>query len=169
MSDEKLWAPWRMKYIESAAKDEESDCFLCNNQKMADSSENLILHRGKLCLVIMNLYPYNNGHLLVAPNRHVGEYLELSTDELAEIADFTRESIEALRQIMNPHGFNIGMNLGRVAGAGVEDHLHLHIVPRWNGDTNFMPVIGGSKVMSESLEESYQRLKGAFDKAKGKR
>ncbi|MCX6640390.1 MAG: HIT domain-containing protein [bacterium] len=171
MSEDRLWAPWRMKYIESAAKGEESGCFLCDNQKMEDSADNLIIHRGTLCFVIMNLYPYNNGHLMVATYRHVGELLEITPEEMAEIAELTKLSIVALRETMNPHGLNIGMNLGRVAGAGVEDHLHLHIVPRWNGDTNFMPVVAGIKVISESLEESYRRLRAAFlrRKAKGKR
>lgn len=159
----RLWAPWRMKYIESASGGEDETCFLCENPRMEDSEANLILHRGKLCFVIMNLYPYNNGHLMIAPYRHIGDYLEMSRDELSEINDLTRLCVQALEATMRPHGYNIGINLGRVAGAGVEDHIHLHIVPRWNGDTNFMPVIAETKVVSESLHEGWRRLRKAFE------
>ena len=159
----RLWAPWRMKYIQSAADGEEPDCFLCDNLKMEDSEDNLILFRGRHCFVIMNLYPYNNGHLMIAPYRHTAEFLNLSSEETAEAADLTKLCIRALNDTMHPHGFNIGWNLGRVAGAGVEEHLHQHIVPRWDGDTNFMPVISETKVVSESLHEGWKRLKKAFD------
>ncbi len=159
----RLWAPWRMKYIESASGGEGEACFLCENPRMEDSEANLILRRGKLCFVIMNLYPYNNGHLMIAPYRHIGDYLEMSREELSETNDLTRLCVQALEATMHPHGYNIGMNLGRVAGAGVEDHIHLHIVPRWNGDTNFMPVIAETKVVSESLHEGWRRLRKAFE------
>jgi len=158
----RLWAPWRMKYIESAAQDAEAGCFLCMNPTQEDSPENLILHRGKFCFVIMNLYPYNNGHLMIAPYRHVGDFQELTMEEIAEAGQLSKRCLQALDDTMHPHGYNIGLNLGRVAGAGVADHLHLHIVPRWSGDTNFMPVIADTKVVSESLAESWKRLREAF-------
>ncbi len=160
----RLWAPWRMKYIESAAAGEEEECFLCKNPTLEDSSANLILHRGQHCFVIMNLYPYNNGHLMVAPYRHEMEFQNLTSEEIVEIGELTKMSLRALDETMHPHGFNVGWNLGRVAGAGVEEHLHQHIVPRWDGDTNFMPIIGETKVISESLQESWRRLKEAFER-----
>ncbi|RJP79297.1 MAG: HIT domain-containing protein [Candidatus Zixiibacteriota bacterium] len=159
----RLWAPWRMKYIEAASRGEETGCFLCENPRQPDGEENLVLYRGRHCFVIMNLYPYNNGHLMVAPYRHVGDLAELTPEELQEGAAQVQLCVEVLREVMHPHGFNIGANLGRVAGAGVEDHLHLHIVPRWSGDTNFMPVVADTKVVSESLHEGWRRLKTAFE------
>ena len=166
---DRLWAPWRMRYIESAAMGEEADCFLCDNQDKEDSIENLILYRGGLCFVIMNLYPYNNGHLMVAPHRHIHDFLELSPEELAETAELSKLCLKALTEVMHPHGFNLGWNLGRVAGAGLEEHIHQHILPRWNGDTNFMPVLADTKVISQSLEESYQRLREVFEGFKAER
>ncbi|TKJ38357.1 HIT family hydrolase [candidate division LCP-89 bacterium B3_LCP] len=162
----RLWAPWRMKYIQAAAAGEEPDCFLCEYQQMEDNENNLILHRGKTCFVIMNLYPYNNGHLMVAPCRHIDKYSELTTEEIAEAGELTKLSLRALHETMHPHGYNVGWNLGRVAGAGVEEHIHQHIVPRWDGDTNFMPVIGNTKVISESLHEGYRRLRSSFARKK---
>jgi ATP adenylyltransferase len=162
----RLWAPWRMKYIESAARGEESGCFLCQNPKQEDGPDNLILFRGDRCFVIMNLYPYNNGHLMIAPYRHVGDFQELTAEEMFEAAQLSQLCLRALDATMHPHGYNIGLNLGRVAGAGVEDHIHLHIVPRWSGDTNFMPVIADTKVVSESLAESWKRLRRAFETKK---
>jgi len=158
----RLWAPWRMKYIESAAQDAESGCFLCANPTHEDGPENLVLLRGEHCFIIMNLYPYNNGHLMIAPYRHVGDFQELTPAEIAEAGMLTKRCLKALDETMHPHGYNIGLNLGRVAGAGVEDHIHLHIVPRWSGDTNFMPVLADTKVVSESLVESWKRLREAF-------
>ena len=159
----RLWAPWRMKYIQAAACGEEEECFLCVNPTMEDSEKNLLLHRGQHCFVIMNLYPYNNGHIMVAPYRHIGDFMDLTSDEMIETMELTGLAIEALSATMHPHGYNIGLNLGRVAGAGIEEHLHLHIVPRWDGDTNFMPVLAETKVVSESLHESWRRLKAAFE------
>lgn len=155
-----------MEYIEAASRGDESGCFLCENPRQEDGVANLILHRGRHCFVIMNLYPYNNGHLMVAPFRHVGELQDLTAEEIAEAGQLTKLCIAALERTMHPHGYNIGMNLGRVAGAGVEDHVHLHIVPRWSGDTNFMPVLADTKVVSESLREGYRRLKAAFEAKK---
>lgn len=151
-----------MKYIEDASRGEDIGCFLCDNPRLEDSDKNLVLYRGRHCFVIMNLYPYNNGHLMVAPYRHENDLLKLTPEEIAESGELTKLCIRALNRTMRPHGFNIGLNLGRVAGAGLEEHLHLHVVPRWNGDTNFMPIIAEMKVVSESLRESYRRLKKAF-------
>lgn len=160
---ENLWAPWRMEYIEQAADGSgEEGCIFCNRLAKSDDKNNLILYRGKNAFIIMNRFPYNNGHLMVVPNRHTGELTEVSPEEASEMFELIQRCIQALRQTMSPHGFNVGMNLGRVAGAGIVDHLHYHIVPRWNGDTNFMPVLGNTKVISESLEKSYQKLHQAF-------
>jgi ATP adenylyltransferase len=165
-NDDKLWAPWRMKYIQGAATSEESSCIFCDKLKLGDDQADLILWRGEFCFVMMNLYPYNNGHLMIAPYRHVGEIENLIPQEMTEGNELLKRCILALRQVMAPHGFNIGINLGRVAGAGIVDHVHQHIVPRWNGDTNFMPVIADTKVISESLAEGWRRLKEAFEKGR---
>jgi len=124
--------------------------------------ENLILFRGERSFIIMNRYPYNNGHLMIAPNRHVGDLLQLSDDELIELVKMVKLAVKALKSEYNPDGFNIGLNLGRAAGAGLEDHLHIHVIPRWVGDTNFMPIISETKTIPELLTESYSRLKKYF-------
>ncbi len=155
-----LWAPWRMKYIEQPA---EEGCIFCDKPAEGDDQKNLILYRGEFCFVVMNKYPYNNGHLMVIPFRHVRDISKLTAEEKCELMDLLVKSKEVLAASVNPDGFNIGMNLGRTAGAGVDDHLHFHIVPRWNGDTNFMPVIGKTDVISEGLEQTWIRLKKAFD------
>jgi len=124
--------------------------------------ENLILFRGERSFIIMNRYPYNNGHLMIAPNRHVGDLLQLSDDELIELIKTVKLAVKALKSEYNPDGFNIGLNLGRAAGAGLEDHLHIHVIPRWVGDTNFMPIISETKTIPELLTESYSRLKKYF-------
>jgi len=152
-----LWAPWRMQYIERA-KDGQPECILCDKPRQADDKGNLLLFRGKRNFVLMNLYPYNPGHLMVAPYRHLARLPELSQDEMAEHFQLVSRCTEWLAQLLKPDGFNIGMNLGRVAGAGIDGHLHSHIVPRWNGDTNFMPVLGETKVVSEALEATYLKL-----------
>ena len=154
-----LWAPWRIDYI---LGEKEDGCIFCNRLKLDDDRENLILVRKGKSFVIMNRYPYNNGHLIVAPNRHEGDIEKLKEDEMLELFPLIQKSTHALSMSMNPDGFNIGLNLGRVAGAGVEDHLHFHIVPRWNGDTNFMPVLGDVKVISEHLLSTYDKLEGTF-------
>jgi ATP adenylyltransferase len=154
-----LWAPWRIDYIR-AAKD--GKCFLCRMFAEQTDRENLLLFRGKTCAVVMNRYPYNSGHLMVTPYRHIAELGELTPDETLELAALTARAIAALRATMNPQGFNIGINLGESAGAGLKDHLHQHIVPRWTGDTNFMPVLGGPRVMPEALEATYDLLSEKF-------
>jgi len=156
---EKLWAPWRIEYILSK---KEKDCIFCSKPAEQDDKKNLILLRGEFSFVIMNYYPYNNGHLMVVPYRHVAELPDLSKHENSEIMKFLTVCTKALQQSMFPHGFNIGMNMGEVAGAGIKDHLHFHIVPRWNGDTNFMPITGHTKVVSEALEETWKKLKPLF-------
>jgi len=149
-----------MEYINKAAN--ESGCFLCQKPKEDDVS-NLILYRGKHNFIVLNVYPYNTGHLMVAPYRHIGDPSQLSEDEAREHLGLVKLGLQLLTKAMSPEGFNIGMNLGRAAGAGVADHIHTHIVPRWQGDTNFMPVISNTKVLPESLSSTYQKLKKALD------
>jgi len=156
---DRLWAPWRIEYI---LKFQDEGCIFCTKPAENHDTKNLILHRGEFCFVIMNYYPYNNGHLMVVPYRHISELTNLSEMENKEIMELLTRCTEVLKQKMSPHGFNIGMNLGAVAGAGVKDHLHLHIVPRWNGDTNFMPIAGHTKVISEALEQTWKKLKEGF-------
>jgi len=160
---DRLWAPWRMEYILSSQEDEEG-CIFCEKPKETTDKENLIIYRGDLSFVIMNKYPYNNGHVMVVPYVHEANYLNLSDDTLMDMQHLMRFSIEALNETMHPHGLNIGLNLGRSAGAGIDEHLHYHLVPRWNGDTNFMPVITGTKVVSESLDDSWEKLHTSFKK-----
>ena len=154
-----LWAPWRLKYIKGS---KEKGCFLCKYLKSKHDRKNLILYRGETAFVMLNRYPYNSGHLMIAPVKHTAEFTDLSDEELLEIMKLTTRSIEVLNKVLKPMGFNIGVNLGRVAGAGLEDHLHFHVVPRWNGDTNFMPVNFDTKVMPQLLDETYVMLKKSF-------
>ncbi len=154
----KLWAPWRTVYINEAKK-KTKGCIFCRADKEKRDKKNLILFRGELSFIIMNRYPYSNGHLMIAPYRHVGELKELTRQEVVEIFELIDKAITASRKAMRPQGFNVGMNLGRVAGAGVEDHVHVHLVPRWLGDTNFMPIFGETKVISEALAGTYKKLK----------
>jgi len=150
-----VWAPWRMEYIKGSRED---GCIFCNRINRDDDRNDLILHRGGQGFIIMNRYPYNNGHLMAAPNRHVGDITELTDDESTELFGLVRLSVRMLTRTMNPDGFNIGVNMGKVAGAGVADHIHVHIVPRWNGDTNFMPVVGEVKVISDHILATYDSL-----------
>ena len=156
---EQVWAPWRMKYI---LMDKSKGCFLCENLKQDDDAANYILYRGRKNFVIMNVYPYNPGHLMVAPYRHVASLEELTKEELHEHSEIVSRSLKVLRQVFDPQGFNIGVNIGKVAGVGLEGHVHTHIVPRWQGDTNFMPVTADTKVVSEALDETYKKLEGKF-------
>ncbi|MBW1782691.1 MAG: HIT domain-containing protein [Deltaproteobacteria bacterium] len=151
-----LWAPWRMEYILS---DQEGEgCIFCPGDKRDEDRSRLILSVGRLCMVMMNRFPYINGHLLVAPVRHVRGLELLSPEETLDLLTVVGRSIEILKKVMKPEGFNVGLNLGRVAGAGVEEHMHFHIVPRWNGDNNYMTVLGEVRVVPEHIEETYQRL-----------
>lgn len=160
----KLWAPWRMEYIKSAVIESSEGCIFKIGDDPAQDKEKLVLFRGKTAFIMMNKYPYNNGHLLVAPYRHVGEFGDLTDEELLEMQRILELCIKAMKECMYPQGFNIGLNLGRVAGAGVEDHIHYHILPRWSGDTNFLPIFGEVKVISEALEQTYERIKVELDK-----
>lgn len=155
-----LWAPWRIEYILQKKEDE---CIFCNKPQQNDDQKNLILSRGEYCYVIMNYYPYNNGHVMVVPYQHTSKMTDLSKEESTEMMALLSRCISVLEEEMMPNGFNIGMNLGEVAGAGVKDHLHFHIVPRWNGDMNFMPVTGHTKVVPEALEETWKKLKRRFE------
>ncbi len=153
----RLWAPWRMQYIEEAAKQTEG-CIFCEKPKQNRDEENYILLRGRYCYIMLNAFPYNNGHLMIAPYRHITQVEELTDEEARELFQQLKLSLQALKKAMNPDGFNIGVNIGRPAGAGF-DHLHIHVVPRWNGDTNFMPVLAETKVISEHLANTYRKLK----------
>lgn len=157
-----LWAPWRMAYILSDQTDEA--CIFCPGGEREQDEERLILYVGPLSMVIMNRYPYNNGHLLVAPVRHVPGLDDLSDEETLDLLHRVRRSTDILRTIMNPEGFNVGLNLGRVAGAGIEAHLHFHIVPRWNGDTNYMTILGDVRVIPEHIKETYKKLLPHFQR-----
>ena len=154
-----LWAPWRMAYIEGARGE---GCLFCDKPCEADDRKNLILHRGPLTYVVMNLFPYANGHLMIVPYRHCADLGQLSPEESLEIMQSAQRCTQVLQRAFRAEGFNIGFNLGKVAGAGIADHVHLHVVPRWMGDTNFMAVLADTKVMPEYLEASYQKLQSFF-------
>jgi ATP adenylyltransferase len=160
---EYIYAPWRIEYIKRATKEE--GCILCQKPKQSNDADNFVLFRGKKDFIMMNAYPYGPGHLMVAPYRHTALFEELTDEELAEHYRLVRLGVKVLKQVFKPEGFNLGMNLGRVAGAGIDTHLHSHIVPRWNGDTNFMPVIGDTRVVNEALADTYAALRCAFDAA----
>ena len=154
-----LWAPWRMEYIRM---EKPEGCILCDKPKESDDITSYILYRGDKNFVIMNAYPYNSGHLMIAPYRHVASLEKLTDEELGEHFQIVSRSVKVLKQVFKPDGFNIGINMGRVVGAGIDDHVHTHIVPRWLGDTNFMPVTGDTKVINEALSETYKKLQGRF-------
>ncbi len=165
-----LWAPWRLEYISEAAKTPpdqmpESGCFICNGLAAANDSQHLIAKRTSLSVVVLNKFPYNNGHLLVAPLAHKATLHDLNPEEMLDLQETLRRMMKHLDAILRPDGYNIGLNLGRLAGAGLPGHLHWHIVPRWNGDTNFLPVLGQTKVISQSLEALYQLLTRHRDEA----
>ncbi|MGB8656507.1 MAG: HIT domain-containing protein [Candidatus Zixiibacteriota bacterium] len=158
---EKLWAPWREKFV---LCEKHPGCFLCRTAKEKQDRKNLILLRGQKCFVILNRYPYNNGHVMVAPFRHVGNLEDLKDNESSELLKISQLCIGAIKSGLKSQAINLGMNLGKVSGAGVEDHLHLHIVPRWLGDTNFMPIIGETKIISVGLSSTYRVLKEELEK-----
>lgn len=161
---DRLWAPWRLAYMAAAAGPPATDeaCFICRGLAESDDRKNLLVYRGAQSCVVLNAFPYNNGHLLVAPLAHKGGLDDLSDDELLDLQLVLRRCVNVLGELISPHGFNVGLNLGRAAGAGLPGHLHWHVVPRWNGDTNFMPVLGDAKVISQSLEALYELLRGKF-------
>ena len=156
---EQIWAPWRIEYIQM---EKPEGCILCQKPLENNDTSNYILYRGDKNFVIMNNFPYNPGHLMVAPYRHVATLDELNSEELHEHFEIVSRSIKVLRKAFNPGGFNIGINMGKVAGAGIEDHVHTHIVPRWPGDTNFMPVISDTRAIPQALAETYEQLAGKF-------
>jgi len=157
------WTPWRGQYIKSADAEQEAGCVLCNAYQANDDAAKLVLYRGAHTFVLMNLYPYNPGHLMVIPYAHTADFAQLAPSIAAEMMAVGQQCAAVLQAEMQPHGFNLGMNLGRVSGAGVDQHLHLHVVPRWNGDTNFMPLIGGVKLIPEAMDDTYAALKPHFD------
>jgi ATP adenylyltransferase len=160
-----LWAPWRLAYIENDAP--ETGCIFCTKPRGSDLRANLVLTCTDHTVVMLNKFPYNNGHLLLAPKRHENNLMRLPAAEFSDLNETLRRSIDLVQEIFRPGGINLGMNLGRCAGAGIEDHLHWHIVPRWEGDTNFMPVLGETRVMPQHLLESYDRLQPHFQKLCG--
>lgn len=165
---DRLWSPWRSQYIDSFKnKNDEDKCVFCEMVE-DDPAEltNLLVDRGPLTFTVLNLYPYNNGHLMVVPYRHTSEFITLTDEEIIEVMNKMRTAYNALKKVLHPEGFNMGLNLGRVAGAGIHEHIHFHIVPRWNGDTNFMPVLGEVKVISQELIETKKRLLEIYNEMK---
>jgi ATP adenylyltransferase len=161
MSLERLWSPWRLAYVTGSG--ELKGCVFCDAQQETDAAA-LMLYRGAACFVILNLYPYNNGHLMVVPNRHVATLADATPTELDEMIRLTQAAEMAVTEAYHPQGINVGMNLGRPAGAGVADHMHIHVVPRWTGDTNFMSVVGNVRVLPEDLEQTGNRLRPIFER-----
>lgn len=165
---DRLWSPWRLAYVTGAADGSSpstSTCVFCDAARaLPGAPDSLVLVRGRVCYVILNLFPYNNGHLMVVPNRHVGSLAAATADELSELMRFTRDAEIALNEVYQAQGINVGINLGRAAGAGVLDHVHMHLVPRWTGDTNFMSVIGETRVLPEDLQQTAQRLRPIFER-----
>jgi ATP adenylyltransferase len=162
---ERLWSPWRMEYIRAPHPEDDADtggCIFCQKPLEGDDGAAYIVARSDRSFVVLNKYPYNPGHLMVAPYRHIADLTELAEDEMLDAGRLLQRSVVALRALGDPQGFNIGMNLGRVAGAGIPGHLHWHVVPRWNGDTNFMPVLGETRVLPELLAETYARLQPLY-------
>lgn len=160
---EKMWSPWRSQYINSFKDKKDDGCVFCRSAKEdMQNDESLVVYRGKYTFISLNLYPYNGGHIMIIPNRHLSDFREILPDEYTEMMEEVQLSIKVFESVMKPQGFNIGMNMGKAAGAGIDQHLHLHIVPRWNGDTNFMPVIGEVKVISQDLLDTKRLLAEAY-------
>lgn len=161
MTLERLWTPWRLAYVTGGAKS--ASCVFCTALTSVDADP-LVVFRGTTCFIILNLFPYNNGHVMVVPNRHIASLVDAAPDELSEMMTLTRRTEVALREAYAPHGLNVGINLGKAAGAGVLDHLHVHVVPRWAGDTNFMTIVGETRVLPEELPDAADRLRPIFDR-----
>jgi ATP adenylyltransferase len=155
-----LWTPWRMPYLRGETR-KPDHCVFCH-KVTADDKPELVVHRSEHVYVTLNLYPYNNGHLLVVPYNHVADIVELDAATLADLMQTAQDGVRALRAIYNPEAFNIGLNVGQAAGAGIAEHLHLHVVPRWNADSNYMTVLGGTRVIPDLLEDTYKQLKAAW-------
>jgi ATP adenylyltransferase len=162
VAEQRIWAPWRLPYVKDASKDSASECIFCTKPAEDDDEANLIIHRGERCFVILNLFPYTNGHLMVAPFEHLAALQALDSDTLAELMALAQRAMTILDRSYDPQGYNVGFNQGRVAGAGFEAHIHMHVVPRWAGDTNYMPVLADTLVMPQSLEQSYKVLRAEF-------
>ncbi len=158
-----IWSPWRMTYIKSV-KDKEIGCVFCRALEQEDSAENLIVHRGKSAFVILNRFPYTSGHLMVLPFAHVARLDAVDADTRSEIMELVNKGSQVLESVYGPEGFNLGANLGSAAGAGIEEHVHLHVVPRWVGDTNFMSTVGETRVLPEELAESWAQILAAWKK-----
>ncbi|MCG2909325.1 HIT family hydrolase [Sulfolobus sp. SCGC AB-777_L09] len=160
-----LWAPWRSKYVSEASKKSNNICIFCEFSKdKSKDKENKVVFRGKYSYIVLNAYPYNPGHVMIVPYRHTSSIELLSDEELLEMSKLVKITISILRKVYSPDGFNVGINIGRVAGAGIDQHVHIHVVPRWNGDANFMPIIGSVKVLPELLEDTYNKLYNEFNK-----
>jgi ATP adenylyltransferase len=159
MAEERLWAPWRLEYIRGPKAEE---CIFCRAVEADDDESNYVVHRGELAFVMLNAYPYNNGHVMVAPYAHEPAIDALDDEATLEMMQLVKRSMAALREVYRPEGFNIGINQGAAAGAGIEEHVHQHVVPRWRGDTNFMPVIGDVRVLPQSLADSWKELRSVF-------
>lgn len=161
----RLWSPWRSKYIDSFSEKKRSKkCIFCGVQSGTDETDRFIVWMGKECFIIMNLFPYNSGHLLVVPYRHRATLYELNDDECLELMNGTKLAMKLLERVSHPDGFNVGMNIGRSSGAGIEGHVHIHVVPRWQGDTNFLPVLTDTKLISQDMQDTYKKLKNAIRK-----
>jgi ATP adenylyltransferase len=159
---ERLFTPWRMAYVTTA--DQTPGCVLCRARDGEDGADRLVVHAGERCFVVVNLFPYSGGHVMVAPRRHVGSLGEATPEELGEMMALARRLEAVFREVYRPEGINLGMNLGRPAGAGVADHIHMHLVPRWTGDTSFMTVVGGTRVIPEEPEQTCRRLRPYFER-----
>ncbi len=160
-----MWSPWRSKYIESFSKPpgkKKTDSLFSAALRAGDDDRRYIVWRGKHCFVLMNLYPYNSGHLMIVPYRQTPHFADLTREESLEIMETAQRAMRALNKVLHPQGFNFGANIGRAGGAGVEDHIHFHLVPRWNGDTNFMPVLAGAKVISQDMKSILKNLRKVF-------
>jgi ATP adenylyltransferase len=158
----RLWSPWRTKYIDSFSnKKRSTKCIFCGVRKESKDADRLIVWKGKTCFIVMNVYPYNSGHLMVVPYRHRPTLESLDDEECLDLMNGTKLAIKLLKRISHPDGFNVGANLGRSSGAGIEGHVHLHVVPRWHGDTNFLPVLTDTKIISQDIHETYKKLKAA--------
>jgi len=164
---DRLWSPWRYRYVSTCGQTD--GCIFCDKPAADQDELNLLIYRGRFCYVLLNLFPYTNGHLMVAPYAHVAELDQLPPDAAAEMMSLAQKAVRCLKRVYKPHGLNLGMNLGECAGAGVAGHVHLHILPRWVGDANFMTVVGETRVMPEELPETYRKLKMAFDEASDRR
>jgi len=156
-----LWAPWRLQYIEHAG--EAQGCIFCDKPGQQRDEDNLILHRGERVFVMMNAFPYNSGHLMIAPYRHVADLTDLDGQEMSDLMAATAHMLKILRRTPSPQGFNVGINIGEAAGAGIADHIHLHVVPRWQGDTNYMLVMSDTRVVPEALADGYRKLRAAIE------